>query len=870
MQHPITAFPSSASQFSSGRLPQPLTPLLGREHELAQLMVLFHRPEGRLLTLTGPGGVGKTRLLLAFATDLLPDFADRVCFVPLAAISDPNFVLPAIAQALGVRETGVRSLLVEMQAAVGSQSLLLLLDNFEQVLAAAPPLADLLAACPNVHLLVTSRAALRLYGEQEFVVSPLPVPDLKRLPSSDKLAQFDALTLFVRRAQAIMPPFQMNKENERAIAEICIRLDGLPLAIELAAARTRLLSPQALLSRLSHRLEVLTGGARNLPDRQQTMRTTIAWSYYLLAPQQQHLFRLLAVFAGGCTLQSVAALAPHAGASAVLDGVSILLENHLLRQVTQPDGEPRLLLLETIREYGLECLVETEELEAAQAAHAAYYLALAEEAEPQLRGVEQECWVALLDREQENLRAALRFLLENPAQTEQALRLCVALSRFWHDRGYGREGIHFLMQALAERARVGAALRARALYEVGYLAHIYALNIPLEQFAEESLAFSQELNDPVGIAASLLQLGSIAGSKSQFSLAHAYLREAAARYQELGDRWMQGQCFTKWARVTTEQGQYEQADALLEQSLHLYQELDDRQCISWVRSLQAWLLFVWQQNPARSRHLAKQMLAHFREVGNTLYSTVPLGLLGLMHLKDGDLVGARPLLEECLAIGKQMGVERDTVPVAFGLAQLSALQGDGATAYHLYQESLTLLFTFTVHQENIAGGLEGLAALEAEQGSPQQAARLWGAAEALREAIDAPMHPVYHASHEQAIAQARAKLSLQAFVAAWAEGRKMTTEQALALATQLSVTEKASPLSPFSASQPSSPATVGLTKREREVLRLLAQGLTNKEMAERLVVGLPTINTHVISIFNKLGVNSRSAATRYALDHHLV
>jgi ATP/maltotriose-dependent transcriptional regulator MalT len=424
------------------------------------------------------------------------------------------------------------------------------------------------------------------------------------------------------------------------------------------------------------------------------------------------------------------------------------------------------------------------------------------------------------------------------------------------------------MQALAEPVGVGAALRARALYEAAELAFIYARNLSLERQAEESLALYQELGDPEGMAHSLCLLGTFTRIRSRFALAHAQLEEAATRFQALGNRWRQGLCYTERARVATEQGQYELARALLSESLALYQELGDKQRLGWVRYLLARLLFVSQRDQALAQQLAEQSLAHFRGLDDTSYSTVALGLLGLIHLEQGELEAARPLLEESLAIYKQMGVETDAVPLALGLARLLTLHGDAASARHLYQESLTLLFECKVYKEDIAASLEGLAALEEGQGKPGQAARLWGAAETLREAIGAPMHPVSRASYEHALAHARTALDEQAFRLAWAEGRAMTPEQALA--TQESEIPQAPPLHPSSLVQPTSRTPAGLTKREREVLCLLTEGLTNKEIAERLVVSLPTVSTHVASIFNKLGVTSRSAATRYAVEHHLV
>jgi predicted ATPase len=429
-------------------LPVQLTPLLGRAQEVAAACTLLRRPDVRLTTFTGTGGIGKTRLALQVATDLL------------APVSDPDLVVPTIAQTLGLKDTGGQPLLELLKASLSEKRLLLLLDNFEQVLAAAPQLSELLVACPHLKLLVTSRAVLHLRGEHEFPVPPLALPDLTQLPERETLAQVAAVALFLQRARATKPDLQLTSSNARAIAELCVQLDGLPLAIELAAARSKLLPPPALLARLGQRLAVLTSGAQDAPARQQTLRNTIAWSYNLLTAQEQQLFRRLSVFVGGCTLQAVEtlynSLEDGRGAEWILDGVASLMDKSLLQQTAREGEEPRLMMLETIREYGLECLTSSRELKITRQAHAAYYLALAQEAATTWFGPQQQAWCDRLEQEHDNLRAALQWLLEGK-EAALALQFSNALWWFWYTRNHAREGQTFLEKALAasEDVRTG-------------------------------------------------------------------------------------------------------------------------------------------------------------------------------------------------------------------------------------------------------------------------------------------------------------------------------------------------------------------------------------------------------------------------------
>ncbi len=510
-------------------LPIQPTPLIGREREIAVVQQLLLREDVRLLTLTGPGGSGKTRLGLHAAAGLSNHFIDGIFFVDLAPISDAELVVPTIAQTLGVKESPTRPMLEQLQAYLQEKLLLLVLDNFEQVVSAAPRLSDLLARCSHLKLLVTSRTLLHLAAEYEFAVPPLSLPDLNHLTDLVTLSQNEAVALFIARAQALKPDFQVSNASAPAVAEICTRLDGLPLAIELAATRIKLLPPPALLARLDRRLAVLTSGVRDAPARQQTLRRTIDWSYQLLDAGEQRLFRRLSVFAGGCTLQALeeisAALDTQTPTVSALDGVASLIDKSLLRQIEQEAAEPRLVMLETIREYGQEALEASGEAEATHQAHAAYYQALAEAAKQTWNGPQQAMWFTRLEQEHDNLRAAMNWLLEQ-REAELALQMGTALWWFWYAQEHLHEGWNVLERALEKSERVATPPRARALWATGSLAASLGHVERGEVLCQESLALSREIGDTQGMGNATFHLAHIAFARWDLAAAQSYLRRA--------------------------------------------------------------------------------------------------------------------------------------------------------------------------------------------------------------------------------------------------------------------------------------------------------------------------------------------------------
>jgi predicted ATPase/DNA-binding CsgD family transcriptional regulator len=849
-------------------LPTQLSSFIGREREIEQVKHLLSG--SRLVTLTGAGGCGKTRLALQVAIDLVDvpsrgssqRFKDGAWWVELASLTEASRVPQEVANTLTVREVPSQPLSETLANHLRVRRLLLILDNCEHLIMACAQLAEgLLQACPHLTILATSREPLGLAGEMVFHVPSLSTPpaQLQSPQVLQVLMQYEAVRLFVERAVAAQLSFKLTEQNAPAVAQICQRLDGIPLALELAAARVKVLKVEHIAARLDDRFNLLTTGNRTALPRHQTLRATIDWSYDLLPEDGRILFRRLSVFAGGFTMNAAERICSDEPLTprAVLDLLARLVDRSLV-MVDQQHEEERYRMLETIRQYASEKLVESGEVVTIRNRHVDFFLQLAEEAAPQMEGSEQVTWLNRLEREHDNMRAALAWSRTAKDKAELGLRLAGALARFWNLRGYFREGREHLSAALSKpEASAGTAARPKALYEAG------------------GLAFQQ----------------------SDFPAAHSLLEQSVSMYRELGPAGRLG--FAEALRflgyTATEVGDYATAFPLMIEALGIMRELKDVSGIARALRQLGWYTLRTGDSAQAAKYF-EEALALFRQIGDKVEMSNAVSGLAEVMLRQGDSVRATALQEESLQLARELG-DRWRVAASLGSSAWIALrQGDLKKAATLLGESLTLRRDIG-DRGGIAWCLEKFAEVAIAHGqiesSPlryehfRRAARLFGAAAARRAPIGSVMDLVDQPEYERQLAVVRAQLDAQAepalglskgsgevraFEMAWVEGQAMTLEQAIeyALETPSPSEELARPIHPLTLRQAAKKEFGGLTERERQVAALVAQGMSNREIANQLVISERTVESHVANILNKLGFTARTQIGVWAAEKGLV
>lgn len=820
---PASPPPREMPDAGEHNLPARRVSFIGREREM--LEVKRHLAMTRLLTLTGAGGSGKTRLALEVARELVTAYPDGVWLVELAPLSGGELVPRVVAGVLGVLERPGQPLTDTLVEALRGKDVLLVMDNCEHLVEAAAGLVDvLLGSCPRLRVLATSREALEVAGEIRWPVPSLTVPDPGRLLSVGELEGYESARLFADRARCRAPAFALRPGNTGTVAEICWRLEGVPLAIELAAARVGPLSVEQISERLGNSLKLLTGGDRTTVPRQRTLRATLDWSHELLDDRERALFRRLSTFAGGWTLETAETVTAGEGVEEedVLDLHARLVDKSLMVAGTTGEGTVRYRLLEPVRQYALEKLEGSGEAEVVRRRHAGFFTTFAEKAEPKIRGPEEAAWLDRLETEHDNLRAALSWAIEQ-GEAELGLRLAGALRWFWSMRGYLSEGARRLEEALAKGGAATADARAGALFG----------------------------------------LGLILKGQGELERAQTCLEEALALFEELGDRRCVADSLAYLGWVNYYRDDVAQATLHFEKSLEVARESGNRTIIPNVLGDLAWVAYDGGEFE-RARRLWEDALALNRERENASGVSVVLQNMGYAELALGDHERATELLEEGLAIAREVGNKRYVALCLMSLGVAATLHGDPNRAKALIQEALAIFLEFG-NKGDIAENLESLAGAVGKLGENLQAARLWGAASALRDVTGWHWWAAERRLLEPQRDAARERMNEADWKAAFAEGKAMDLEEAVGYAFSEEEKAATSSLAPEQAS-PAEPAP-GLTHREEEVAVLVARGLTNREIAVRLVISEQTAATHVKKIRKKLALNSRSQLAAWIAEH---
>jgi len=811
-------------QSENFRKPPPFfTPFIGQQQDIDKVSTLLLLPETRLLTLLGTGGIGKTRMATEVATKVRTHFRNGVCFVALDTLRDPSLVLPAIVEALDIAGEAALPPMQQLKIFLKKKYILLFIDNFEYIVSAAPLLEELLQDCPNIKMLVTSQQRLNIQAEQKFQVLPLALPDLTALPDVDELTNYAAIALFIQRAQNLEPDFKLTTANAQAIAEICTRLDGLPLAIELAAARIKLLSPQSLLARLAQDFHILKSELRNRPDRQRTLDYAIGWSYGLLDTHEQWLLRHLSVFAGGATLETIEDFF-HTESERppdLMETVGSLLDKCLLRYLKQKSEEPRFSMLETIRVYSQDRLQAAGELEACWRAYALYYLNIVEQAAPHLKGPQQALQLIQLEKELSNLRAALGWLIKQ-SEAELALRFCEVFGKFCGLSGYWTEERYWLQAVLAlPQASQQAAMRAKILRRAGHLAYRLRDLAHARQLFEQSAAYAREIEDRQTLAGTLSGLGWTLYRQNEIMAADHILQESIEVAHEAKDDWSLANVMESRGRFLLNQGKKEEARTLLEESVSIARRIQDTENLARILTTSA-KLEIELGNLEHAKKLALESIALAVALDARPIIALTLDTLGDVEMSLGNYKQAKEHIkkrvEQARAIGDDSTLanrrlkladielalgepgdatqsiaellvslrEQNDVPAIIEalciLGDLKRFNKELQEAQARYQEALQL-YRESGDERRVGCCLIGLAQISLEQGQVEHAAYLYGNFES-RWKTSTNMHPVRYAEYQRAITLARTQLSEAAFGQAYSKGSTATLEQILASPTQ--------------------------------------------------------------------------------------